>query len=78
MPPKLCLKHLNDVSLSIAILRCAKDPSSSSVISKDGSYAMESKVSKFIREEILGDDVDDVDSLGKMANRERIISFWRL
>ena len=59
---KLCLKHLNDVSLSIAILRCAKDPSSSSVISKDGSYAMESKVSKFIREEILDDNVDDVDS----------------
>ena len=37
---KICLKHLNDVSLSIAILRCATGPSSSSVIGKDGSYSV--------------------------------------
>jgi len=60
---KICLKHLNDVSLSIAILRCATSASLSSVIAKDGSYSMESEVSKFIREEILEDGSSDVNSL---------------
>jgi len=60
---KICLKHLNDVSLSIAILRCATSASLSSVIAKDGSYSMESEVSKFIREEILEGGSSDVNSL---------------
>lgn len=59
---KICLKHVNDVSLSIAILRCATGPSSSSVIGKDGSYSVESEVSKFIRKEILEDKNDAIDS----------------
>ena len=57
---KICLKHLNDVSLSIAILR--SDVLSCACDCKDGSYSVESEVSKFIRKEILEDKNDVVDS----------------
>jgi len=68
----ICLKHLNDVSLSVAILRCFSPISSK--INIDGSYNADSEVSKFIRAEIFEDREIDLKRSKDMSLDEK----WRI